>query len=70
MNKDWQLKIGYQGKRFHVWGGLWQVVVYVDVLARRRRFTVLEFSREQSRHQTLAEAKAQVLQRLIALAQA
>ena len=66
---DWKLHTGYRGLKSWVWREEWQVVVREDLLARKRRFRLLECCREVARFDTLKEAQTEALRRLIELAQ-
>lgn len=66
---DWQLRIGFKGLASWVWREEWQVCVREDILARRRRWRVMEANSEVARFDTLKEAQIDTLRRLIEMAQ-
>lgn len=67
LRTGWKRITGYRGQISHVWRDQLQICVREDSLARdrRRRFMILDYSREAARHETLAKAKLDVLQRLL-----
>lgn len=64
MKPTWALHFGHKGKRFYTFDENLEVCVYEDVLARQRRFFVLEMSQVKGRYEELDEAKTEVLKRL------
>ena len=64
MTKHWSRQTGYRGMTFWAYRDQLHAVVRENILARNRRFEVYSWSRLDSRHQTLPEAKRRVLELL------
>jgi hypothetical protein len=64
----WNRIVGYKGRIRHVFDDHLQVCVSEDLRMLKWPYSVLEYSREISAHESLEEAKIEALRRLIALA--
>ena len=64
----WEERRGYRGIVSHVYNDHWQVVVREDIGVSKLRFRVLVYSCEVSRHESMEEARLEVLKQLVELA--